>query len=384
MGKVTISTHNGSQVSQDHNMRNRKITDKENHIDKNGFYEIWKNERVRNAYHRLFDRYVDDYNAKQKRADRQIKDYYKTIKDHSTKHTCYEMIIGVYGEVDQKTSHEILKEFYKSWKDRNPNLELIGAYYHADEEGQPHVHLDYIPVAHGYTRGMEVQTGLVKALGEMGFEKEGKRTAQIQWEARENKFLENLCIKRGLEVEHPKEADRIHLETTKYKITQEIKDLKKQKEEMLRIPLVKKNTVLNRLANVIFKPENSMTYEERQELIDNISKLNDENEKKDKSLAESEKALYEANRTVERVCAEKEKQDDYVSILDGLCDAMDVTKDDFQEIIENTNNNFLINKDKKKRAERIREETNKKIHKIYENRTKQKSIKKQHEHDRNR
>ncbi len=381
MGNVTISTHNGSQVSQDHNMRNRKVTDKEKHIDKNGIYEVWENERIRDAYHRLFDRYVNDYNSKQKRSDRLIKDYYKTIKDHSTKHTCYEMIIGVYGEVDQKTSHEILKDFYNSWKERNPNLELIGAYYHADEEGQPHVHLDYIPVAHGYTRGMEVQTGLVKALGEMGFEKDGKRTAQIQWEARENKYLEDLCIKRGLVVEHPKEADRIHLETSKYKLTQELKDLEKQKAEALNISLVKKNTLLNRVVNALFKPENSMTYEERQNLIDNINSLSIEKEKMDKSKAETEKALYEANRTIERVYAEKEKQEDYVSILDGLCDAMHVTKDDFQEIIDNTNNNFLINKDKKKRADRIREEANKKIHEINDNR-KQKSIKKQHDLDR--
>lgn len=382
MANVTISTHNGSQVSQDHNMRNRKVTDKENHIDKNGIYEVWENERVRDAYHRLFDRYVNDYNAKQKRTDRQIKDYYKTIKDHSTKHTCYEMIIGVYGEVDQKTSHEILKEFYKSWKERNPNLELIGAYYHADEEGQPHVHLDYIPIAHGYTRGMEVQTGLVKALGEMGFEKEGKRTAQIQWEARENKYLEDLCIKRGLVVDHPKEADRIHLDTTKYKLTQEIKDLEKQKAEALNIPLVKKNTVLNRLVNALFKPENSMTYDDRQKLIDNINSLSIENEKKDKSIAENEKALYEANRTLKRVRAERDDLNDYKSMLDGLCDAINVNKDDFQPILDSINVNYLINKDKRKRAERIRLETNKKIRKMFADRTNQKSIKKQHDLDR--
>ena len=35
-------------------------------------------------------------------------------------------------------------------------------------------------LAHNYTRGLEVQNGLVKAFGEMGFVKEGKRTAQIQ------------------------------------------------------------------------------------------------------------------------------------------------------------------------------------------------------------
>ena len=37
---VTISTHNGSSVSREHNIRNRKITDKEEHIDREGHYEI--------------------------------------------------------------------------------------------------------------------------------------------------------------------------------------------------------------------------------------------------------------------------------------------------------------------------------------------------------
>lgn len=54
-----------------------------------------------------------------------------------------------------------MRKFVEEWQERNPNLELIGAYYHGDEPGaEPHVHLDYIPVAHGYTKGIETQTGL--------------------------------------------------------------------------------------------------------------------------------------------------------------------------------------------------------------------------------
>lgn len=46
---------------------------------------------------------------------------------------------------------KILKDYVQDWKRRNPNLEMIGAYYHNDEQGkQPHVHIDYVPVAHGY------------------------------------------------------------------------------------------------------------------------------------------------------------------------------------------------------------------------------------------
>lgn len=228
---ATISTHNGSSVSQQHNLRNRKVTDKEEHIDRNGEHETWVHETEIHAYHRLFDKAQEEYNAKQTRADRQINNYHQKVKDDVKQHTCYEMIIGVYGGENEQTCKEIMKEFVDTWKERNPNLELIGAYYHNDEMGEGHCHIDYIPVAHGYSRGMETQAGLVKAFEEMGYEKQGKLTAQIQWEANQNKYLEELCISRGIEVEHPKEQDRHHLETELYKAQQQAKDLAMQLSE---------------------------------------------------------------------------------------------------------------------------------------------------------
>ena len=128
-----------------------------------------------------------------------------------------------------------MKDFVNGWKERNLNLEMIGAYYHADEEGEPHVHIDYIPVAHGYSRGMETQSGLVKALGEMGFEKQGKLTAQIQWEARENKVLDEICREYGLEVDHPKEENRKHISTEQYKAEKSLDKAIENARELLDI-----------------------------------------------------------------------------------------------------------------------------------------------------
>ena len=39
--EVTISTHNGSQVARQHNLRNPKVIAKEDHIDPNGHFEMW-------------------------------------------------------------------------------------------------------------------------------------------------------------------------------------------------------------------------------------------------------------------------------------------------------------------------------------------------------
>lgn len=222
---ATISTHNGSKVCQEHNDREEKVVSKEAHIDPNRTHETWQHEKVSDAYKRLFEDARLEYNAKQSRPERQINNYYAEVCKDAKKHPAYEMIIGIYGKnkdgsyiCSEKTGKEIMKEFVDGWKDRNPNLELIGAYYHADEDGEPHVHIDYIPVAHGYTRGMETQTGLVKALGEQGFEKKGKLTAQIQWEKRENEHLEKLCNARGISVDHPRLEGIKHRETELYKL----------------------------------------------------------------------------------------------------------------------------------------------------------------------
>lgn len=222
----TIATHNGSVVAREHNIRNEKVVSKENHIDPHGEHETWVDEKPREAYKRLFGGAVERYNSKQNRENRKITNYYADICKDAKKHPVYEMIISIGNRdnmVDEQTGKEVMRDFVDGWKDRNSNLELIGAYYHADEEGVPHVHCDYIPVAHGYKNGMDTQNGLVKALGEMGFEKKGKATAQIQWEHRENNTLETLCKARGLEIEHPLEENRQHIHTELYKAQQELK-----------------------------------------------------------------------------------------------------------------------------------------------------------------
>ena len=165
--KVTISTHNGSKVARDHNIRNPKVVSKEKHIDLSRPHETWIDEPVREAYKRLFGKSVEAYNTKQKRSDRKIKSYYKNVCDDKSKHPVYEMIIGIYGKnpdgspiCPQEKGKSIMREFVDNWQERNPQLILIGAYWHADEQGEDHVHLYYIPVATGYKKGLEIQTAL--------------------------------------------------------------------------------------------------------------------------------------------------------------------------------------------------------------------------------
>ncbi len=287
---VTISTHNGTAVHRGHNIRDERAIKNQKHIDRTGTYEIWKDETERDAYNRLFGKAQAEYNVKQNRADRIIKDYYRTIENDAKKHTAYEMIVSIgnsRGEmVDDATGKEILKDFVDGWSERNPNLELIGAYYHADEEGVPHVHCDYVPVAHGYKRGMETQTGLVKALGEMGFEKKGKATAQIQWQSRENKCLEELCLERGVKVQHPTAERREHIATEEYKAIERSKTLQNENKE-----LEAENTTLD-IENTVI--EQNIEYAQKDlELTMTILKAKEKEWEKVTEQVEAEKASKE-------------------------------------------------------------------------------------------
>lgn len=237
----TITTQNGnsSKVRRDHNIRNPNYVKKEPHIDPNKLHEIWHDEKVGQAYKRIFGPSVNEYNARQKRPDRKIRNYHSAVRKSSRKHDVYELVVQIGGKdnaPEESLGYKILREYTDGWSGRNPNLEVIGAYYHADEKGAPHVHIDYVPVAHGYVRGPSLQPGLTKALGEQGFFLSKEGTAQAQFVQRENNVLESICRHYGLDIIHPCIEDAKHLETAVYKLQQMAKDaeiaVKKAREDL--------------------------------------------------------------------------------------------------------------------------------------------------------
>ena len=243
---VTISTHNGSQVARQHNLRNPKVIAKEDHIDPNGHFEVWLDEDPKTAYERLFGKSVEEYNKRQTREDRKITDYYKQICEDKKKKPVYELIIGIYGKKADGTpicskndGKRILRAFVEDWERRNPQLKLCGLYYHCDESvgvnGSQvgHVHIDYIPVGDGFARGMSMQSSLSRALEQQGFESQGlNNTAQMQWESRENQFLATLCTHAGFEVIRGN-GNKEHLDTATYKKVKELEDLEKREATLV-------------------------------------------------------------------------------------------------------------------------------------------------------
>ena len=115
-----------------------------------------------------------------------------------------------------------------------PNLAVVGAYFHADEKGAPHLHIDYVPVAHGYKKGLGVQNGLVKAFGEMGFILKGKDTAQILWQRDLKSRVTKLAQERGFKVVEPTVKRKKHIETAFYKLEKQLPTLREERNRLSR------------------------------------------------------------------------------------------------------------------------------------------------------
>lgn len=221
----TNSFHHGTERVPGHN---RRTLQGEAHIDPNGKHEIWKDEKLADAYDRIFGEALQEYNAKQKRADRKIKSYLQNVRQNSKLNDCYEFIAQVGNEKshpEEPTCHAILKAYFEGFSARNPGLEVIGGYYHADEVGGcPHIHVDYIPTAPNKKTGLKLKNNLTEALKKLGYETEyvedtdrgiNKKTgkpytkmvsAEMKFQEAEREALTEICRQFGIEIENPKRS----------------------------------------------------------------------------------------------------------------------------------------------------------------------------------
>lgn len=192
---MSFSKGNKSETSIKHN--NRSIDpnfdfDKKGHQHIEREYtslnEVLVHRDIREIYNKEFGQAVKDYNSKQKRKDRRIKDYYSKVKHSKNQRTQIEFIVQVGNRDDFKddknrktsslwqNSKKILENYFDGFQKRNPNLIAYNAVIHMDEQGAPHLHLNVVPVAHlkNVKRGLTVKPSLDRALEEEGYQKDPK------------------------------------------------------------------------------------------------------------------------------------------------------------------------------------------------------------------
>ena len=199
------------------------------------------------AYHRLFDGVIADYNAKQKRNDRKIPDYFQhlfnrepsksVIKGANKQKSFYEDLVQIgtkddtgVDTPDGEIAVACLKEYMEDFQERNPNFYVFNAVMHLDE-ATPHLHIDYIPVGH-FDRGLDTRNAMAKALEEMGH---GKGANAInRWRLTEWEVLHQICTAHGIEISEPKKSRGYSYTVEEYgKHQDEIRRLNEEKEQAL-------------------------------------------------------------------------------------------------------------------------------------------------------
>ena len=261
----TVSFHNGgrkedakdtkgtvratkSQANREHNIRDEEYCKNQEHI---GFknkteeeHEEWAkthvilDEKPEDAYERLFSEAIEKYDAKQKRSDRKIKSgkkYYEKIKNSKNKVPVYEYIITLGNKDNLPDNPEEVRLIYiealEEFKKRNPNMEVIGAYYHDDEtrddgkggrvQGAPHMHVDYIPISRNRWQNFIDEQNKKESLLDKLTGKEIEKKTRVNGLDVENSLTEALAaqgfVSKELDVSAIEKKYGIHIAEKHYK-----------------------------------------------------------------------------------------------------------------------------------------------------------------------
>ena len=244
MSTKTISMCQG-KGSLSHN--NRDFTAKNIDSSRTADNIVFVQQELSEAYHQLFGDAVERYNARQKRNDRKISDYFQhlfnrepsasVITGANKQKSFYEDLVQIgtkddsgIGTPDAEIAVACLREYMESFQERNPNFYVFNAVMHLDE-ATPHLHIDYIPVGH-FDRGLDTRNAMAKALEEMGH---GKGANAInRWRLTEWEVLHQIFKAHGVEIAEPKKSRGYSYTTQEYgKHQDEIRRLNEEKEQAL-------------------------------------------------------------------------------------------------------------------------------------------------------
>lgn len=283
---ASVSFSKGNkETSMRHNNRNLTDKEKENkqhkHIDfsRSDQNKTLVKKDIKEMYEELFGEAVAEYNAKQKRKDRKIDDYYSKIYHDKKLDTQKEFIVQVGRKEDFQSekienfwdvSNDVLEKYVRTFEKRNPNLKIYNAVIHNDESS-PHLHLNVIPVASGYQRGVQKQPSFDKALRQQD-ELKGSKSSFDLFENFRNQEVDYVA-----ELLKEYSIDREIVGTNNIKNHHEYKELKAELETMEQ-EIEEKESVFSEVETEIesLSSEKDSLTTEVQELIEKRDKLVEE------------------------------------------------------------------------------------------------------------
>lgn len=373
---------------------NRTLTEEEykqpahEHIirEKSSDNIVIRQSTIQEAYKEVFGEAVEEYNAKQKRKDRQIKDYYKHVYHSKTLDLQREMIIGLGNKEDweklgyekKKEAGQLIKEVIEDFiKDKKDHIHVYNAVVHLDEAGAPHAHINFIPLAHGYKNGLRTQPSWTKSLAQMGYQGKGRkpfmafRETEVERIGRiakkygiERKLGETNPLpdvqtyKRVKDLEKQAKAKEAEIEGLEQEYSQKDRELKRQAQEQAQaLDEFNKN-----LENEVKDKEVELELLDS-ELADKQAEAQGAGESAQRARQEAQQALQTKEQTerevqnlrveIEQLRAEKQAKESTIATIDE-------TMGRKQAILDDVNENFderLYDFEKRKVMKRYNELT---------------------------
>ncbi len=301
---------------------------------------IFHKEDIKKVYQELFGTALAEYNAKQKRKDRIIKDYYDHIFHSKQEKPFYELIIQVGNKDDTpcnsddgKLAAQVLIEFEKDFQNRNPHIRVFNSILHMDEH-TPHLHIDFVPFATNQKRGLSTRNALTKALEQQGFIAKGKfDTSSKLWIDSEKEKLSKIMQQYGIEWKKLGTHNN-HLSVLDFKKQERKKEIARLENKIECTDNILKNRreLLGDTERIIDQLDGE--YQEKKE---NISRLDDEITEKENALAETISTISENNSLIE-ANAEKVSKikniDDIQARKTFFGDNVTVSQEDYNNLSE--------------------------------------------------
>lgn len=236
-----------TKTNLNHNNRNftEKQKEKNNHInyDRSDVNKYLVQRDLKELYETEFTPALKEYNQKQTRTDRKIDNYFDHIKDSKKTALQQEMIIQVgdkdyyENDGDWRIGNHVLEEWFKGFQERNPNLKVYNAVIHNDE-ASPHLHLNFVPVASGYKRGLEKQVAFDKAIKQQDPTLDKTRPF-ADWREKEVGLISEIM--QELDIDRKIVGTNLYKDVNDYKVKKDLerevkelhKDLSMKKQELL-------------------------------------------------------------------------------------------------------------------------------------------------------
>ena len=204
------------------------------HWDKTGQNEILVSKPIKKVYADVFQKSVDEYNQKQRRKDRKIKNFYSKMRKDKAYDAQKEFIVQV-GKKGQQLSDNpkkndelqkaVLETYLEKFEDEYPQLHVYSAVVHVDE-ASPHLHLAVVPEATGYKRGVAKKPSFSKAMGI-----KNQESFKAFCEANRELLQQSVREVLGVEVKREKVGTHAYLAPEQYRELMAKADEKMQKAQ---------------------------------------------------------------------------------------------------------------------------------------------------------